>query len=140
MKNLDYSMKLPYRMEIEPIPENEGGGYCVSIPQLGRYALRADGETPDEALRNLEDVKRDLFASYLEEGVEIPEPEPDEEAYSGKFLVRIPRTLHRELALKAKENRVSLNQFVAFLLARGCEIEKHGSTFGRASVRPAVGS
>jgi hypothetical protein len=50
--------------------------------------------------------------------MEIPEPSYPEE-YSGKFNLRIPRSLHRQLAESAERDGVSLNQYVAALLARG---------------------
>jgi len=119
MKNLEYYMALPYRIEIHPIPEDQGGGYEACIPELGRYAVVGDGETIEEALANLETVKKDRLSAYLEEGLVIPEPDPEEAAYSGRFLVRIPKYLHRELALNARKNGVSLNQFITALLS-GC--------------------
>jgi len=125
MKNLEYFMSLPYRIEIQPIPKDKGGGYEASIPRLGRFAVCADGETVAEALNNLESIKNERLAAYLEEGLPIPEPE--EEEYSGKFVLRIPKSLHRELALRARENSVSLNQFVSSLLAGGLQAEKSHS-------------
>jgi antitoxin HicB len=127
MKNLKYFMALPYRIEIQPIPESKGGGYGASIPQLGKYAVCADGETIEEALNNLAEIKKERLIAYLEEGVVIPEPASAEEDYSGKFLVRIPKSLHRELAQRAKQNDISLNQLVTSLLSSGLVYEVHQS-------------
>lgn len=126
-KELGYYMKLPYTVAVDPIPEDEGGGYMASIPQLGRFALSADGETIEEALDNLERIKEERFSEYLTKGLTIPEPQRDEEEYSGNFVVRIPRFLHRELALIAKSNGVSLNQFVVSLLSSGLQQDKFAS-------------
>jgi antitoxin HicB len=52
----------------------------------------------------------------LEDGVEVPEPR-DPDAFSGRFLLRLPRGLHAELARQAEQEGVSLNQYVATLLA-----------------------
>ena len=123
MKNLEYFMGLPYRIEIEPIPENKGGGYAASIPRLGKHAVRGDGDTIEEALRDLEAIKEERLACYLEEGLTIPEPEPEEDDYSGKFVLRIPKSLHRELAIRARDNNVSLNQFVTAVISRGLAME-----------------
>ncbi len=97
-KDLNYYMSLPYIVELKPIPVKDGGGFSASIPQLGRYSLLADGETIEEAFQNLEEIKKERFAEYIEAGLTIPEPERDEEDYSGKFVVRIPKYLHRDLA------------------------------------------
>ena len=122
MKNgLEYYMKLPYVIELKPIPTDQGGGVIASIPQLGRYALCADGETVEEALLNLEEIKKERFSDYLNSGIIIPGPDREEEEYSGKFVVRLPKYLHRELALTAKLNDVSLNQFIVSVLASGVE-------------------
>lgn len=118
-KNLDYYMQLSYLIEIVQIPETEGGGYTASIPQLGKYAFRGDGETIDEAVHNLNEVKRDLFANYLKKGLSIPEPQTEtEREFSGRFVLRIPSELHRYLALEAQKNGSTLNQFCLYLLTR----------------------
>jgi predicted HicB family RNase H-like nuclease len=54
----------------------------------------------------------------LEDGQQIPEPEPTPE-YSGKFLVRLPKSLHRSLAEAARSEGVSLNAYVTAILADG---------------------
>jgi antitoxin HicB len=48
-----------------------------------------------------------------------PVPPPVTEHYTGKFTVRIPRSLHRNLATRAKAEGVSLNQLVTHLLSQG---------------------
>jgi len=53
-KNLDYYMKLPYTIEVVPIPESQGGGCTARLPQIGRFAITGDGETPEEAINSLE--------------------------------------------------------------------------------------
>jgi hypothetical protein len=53
----------------------------------------------------------------LEEGIPIPEPRPEED-YSGKFVVRVPRSLHRDLVEKADREGTSLNQTINVALAR----------------------
>jgi antitoxin HicB len=116
-KNLDYFLRLPYRIELEEISPDLGGGISVCIPTLGRYAVHADGETVQQALDKLEEIKRDRLEAYLEAGVPIPEPEK-EENFSGKFVLRIPKYLHKELSIKARQNNVSLNHLITSLLSR----------------------
>ncbi|HNR13828.1 MAG TPA: toxin-antitoxin system HicB family antitoxin [Thermodesulfobacteriota bacterium] len=116
-KDLPYYLSLPYRMEIIPIPEHEGGGFMARIPQFGALGIVGDGDTPQEALENLAIHKRERFQQYLEEEREIPEPEYDDDDYSGKLVVRLPKFLHRELAQHARKNGISLNQYLSTLLA-----------------------
>ena len=54
--------------------------------------------------------------SKLENGFTIPMPQ-DENNYSGKFLLRLPKSLHKELALNAEHEGVSLNQYVLYRLS-----------------------
>ena len=124
MKDLQYFMGLPYRIEIQPIPSSKGGGYDASIPLLGKRSVCGYGETIDEALSNLQRVKEERLGEYLEEGLDIPEPDEEDDSYSGKFLVRIPKSLHRELAHRAKEEGVSLNSLVTSILSRGMVEQK----------------
>jgi len=74
-KDLTHYMRLPYTIEIVPIPEDQGGGFTATLPEIGRLAIVADGDSLKEALSNLEEVKKERFAEYLERGLEIPEPE-----------------------------------------------------------------
>ena len=54
------------------------------------------------------------------EGRKIPQPS-SEDVFSGKILARTPKSLHRALMEKAKEEGVSLNQLVVYLLSRGVD-------------------
>ncbi len=119
-KDLKYYLTLNYPIEITKIPDDEGGGYSACIPLLGRNAFLSDGETIDEAIKNLEITKEENFSRMLEKGIPIPEPqEQTEEEFSGKFLVRVPKELHRELAHNANKNGISLNQYVQYIITKG---------------------
>ena len=113
MKEITEYMSLPYRMEI--IPDREEGGYIVSFPELPGCITCA--ETVEQAVINAEDAKREWLTAALEEGIEIPVPiEPNE--YSGQFKLRIPKSLHYSLALHAKEEGISMNQYCVYLLSK----------------------
>ncbi len=123
-KSRDDYLALPYKIEIVPIPENEGGGYLARLPQFGELGIAGDGDTPEEALADLAENQKERFEQYLEEGLNIPEPEVEEDGYSGRFVVRIPRFLHRELAQSARKNEISLNQYVCTLLAMNFQSDR----------------
>ena len=113
-KTEDY-MILKYAVELETIDPELGGGYIASIPELGKKAFRGYGETADEALTELENVKWHLFSKYLSNGIPVPLPEVSEEkVFSGKLLVRMPRDLHRSLAGLAKNNSTTLNSYIVY--------------------------
>jgi len=117
--DLEYYMSLEYPVEIRRVAEEDGGGYNASIPSLGRYTFTGDGKTVQEAYQDLEEVKREVFADLLEEGIPIAEPMPEEEDhYSGKLLLRMPKRLHAEISEQAKENGISLNQHLIYLLTK----------------------
>ncbi|MGB9905360.1 MAG: type II toxin-antitoxin system HicB family antitoxin [Desulfotomaculales bacterium] len=110
-KSVEYYLGLPYRTVIYPSPE---GGYAVEIPDLPGCV--SQGETLQEALAMAEDAKLCWIADALEKGEEVPEPL--DESYSGRILVRTPKSLHRALAEKAREEGVSLNQYIVYQLSR----------------------
>lgn len=56
-------------------------------------------------------------AEAEQESITLDEYKAEKE-YSGKLLLRIPKDLHRDLAEAAKRNGVSINQYVAYKLAR----------------------
>lgn len=119
-KNLSYYLNLSYPIEIVKIPDDEGGGYSACIPFLGRNAFISDGETIEEAIKNLEIIKEENFTRMLQKGIPIPEPqEQKEDEFSGKFLVRVPKELHKELVRNANKNGISLNQFVQYVITKG---------------------
>ncbi len=119
-KTLKYYMNLNYPVEIIKIPKEEGGGYQARIPLLGKYAFLGDGDSIEEAIKDLEQIKEYLFRKYLDGNIPIPEPaeEKDDREYSGRFVLRIPKELHRHLAEESKKNDSTLNQYCLFLLTR----------------------
>ena len=112
-KNLEYYVGLPYREVIEADP---AGGYVGYIPEL--RGCITQGETKAEILEMLEDAKKAWISTALEDGMEIPEPLREED-FSGRFNLRIPKSLHKRLAMQAKAEGVSLNQLAMYLLASG---------------------
>lgn len=113
-KNLDYYLQLPYRIVLYPAKE---GGYVVEIPELP--GCLSQGESVEDALEMIKDAKKGWIEIALEDGREIPEPARDPEEYSGKLNIRIPKSLHRILSEKAKEENISLNQYINYQLSRG---------------------
>ncbi len=113
-KDINYYMGLNYPVEIERIEEDEGGGFFASIPLLS--GCMTDGETLEEAYNNIASAKKEWLLSMLERDMSIPEPAMQED-FSGKFLVRLPKSLHRTLVQLSKKEGVSLNQYVASALA-----------------------
>ena len=107
----DYlGMEYPFNVIADP-----EGGYVIEFPDLPGCLSVAD--TLDEIAPMAEDARRLWMESMYDNGMEIPLPTYPEE-YSGKFNVRLPRSLHRRLAEAADREGVSLNTLVIGLLER----------------------
>jgi antitoxin HicB len=100
------------RYEIDVVP-NEHGGFYARIPDFP--TVFTGGATPEEAMANALEAVELMVEEYRERGLPGPEPLA---TYSGQFNVRLPRSLHRELVTRAREQGVSLNALVTVLLAQ----------------------
>ena len=85
---------------------------CLELPSLSWLDT-----TQAKALSGIKKVVDSVVADMSADGEEVPVPF-GERRYSGRFNVRISPTLHRELAMKAADHRMSLNRFVSDRLAR----------------------
>lgn len=73
--------------------------------------LAADGETQEDALREIREAVKCAIEDCVESGDPIPEP-LSLRSYSGKTNLRMPKQLHRQLAIEAERQGVSLNQLI----------------------------
>jgi predicted RNase H-like HicB family nuclease len=105
---------LPYHLLVVRDGEDRGKPWTASVEELPGCTTR--GRTADEALSGIEAVMANWISVALAEGREIPEPRPVE-SYSGRLLLRMPRTLHAELTRASDREGVSLNQFITDVLA-----------------------
>ncbi len=114
MGTVEHYMGLDYSVQLTRQDEEGDVFWLAEIPDLP--GCMTDGVTPDEALENLEDAKRLWIETMIEDGFDVPEPTQSRE-YSGKLLVRMPKSLHERLALSASREGVSLNQYVVSRLS-----------------------
>lgn len=117
MKTIEEYKKLPYKMEI--VEDVYEGGYVVSFPEL--KGCLSCGETIEQAIANAQEAKTEWLTAAFEDGISIPEPEAMER-YSGQFKLRIPRTLHRQLAEHSRREGISMNQYCLYLLTKNDSI------------------
>ncbi len=111
-RTVEEYMALPYAIEMTP----DDGGYFVKIKEL--EGCMSVGESKVDALAMIEDAMREWLTAAIEEGIDIPLPEAlQEDRYSGKFALRLPKSQHRQLAEAAERNGISLNQYIVTLLA-----------------------
>ena len=72
-KTVEYYMGLSYRVSIQSIPKELGGGWWTFIPEFG-LSMIGDGETIQEAVDDLNSLKRIAIQRFLDEGRIIPLP------------------------------------------------------------------
>jgi len=111
-KTVEEYLALPYTIEITP----DDNSYFARIKELP--GCMTVGTSKADALAMIEDAMREWLTVAIEDGVEIPSPEPEEpNRYSGKFPLRLPKSLHKKLAENAHRENVSLNQYIVMLLS-----------------------
>jgi len=104
--------QIEYPFELRPLSDEEGGGWLVTYPDLP--GCMSDGDTPEEAMANGKDALEAWLQAAAEAGREIPAPG---ELPSGKFIARVPRSLHARLSARARQEGVSMNALVSAFLA-----------------------
>ncbi len=124
VKNIK-KVKPPYPFEaythvVSPLTAEDGGGFLITFPDLP--GCMSDGETIEAAIEN----GRDAFISWVSARVDmkktIPKPvarEVSADNFSGRFVQRVPKSLHARLAMQAKKEGVSLNTFILSIISEG---------------------
>ena len=105
-----------YPFEVRPLSADEGGGYLVSFPDFAECI--SDGYTVDEAVENGRDALKATVATLKARKLPVPAPNSGGVA-SGKFVARVPKTVHAQLAVRARTEGVSLNALVLTFIAHG---------------------
>ena len=113
MEVKDY-MKLPYTRLVQEMNDESGHYFYGRILELDGCQTTAD--TLGELYQDLNEIMESYLEIKLENNLPIPIP-TNVEKYSGKFVVRLPKTLHQRLAVEANKEGVSLNQLVLYKLA-----------------------
>jgi antitoxin HicB len=109
-KDLEHYLALNYPMEIV----EDDGRFVVSIPDLP--GCISYGDTAEEALNNIKSTKHLWLKGAVDSGQAIAEPATVDD-FSGKFVLRIPRSLHQALDREARQQGVSLNMYISHLLS-----------------------
>jgi predicted HicB family RNase H-like nuclease len=113
-EQVEHYAALPYKVIVEYCADQEGY-YIARVLELPDLIMT--GDTPEEAISDLEKVKRDWIKTYLELGNRMPEP-LQLRSHSGNIRVRMEPTLHSALAEMAEVEGISLNQYIATALSR----------------------
>ena len=92
--------------------DNEYVGLCVEFPSLSWLS-----STPETALKGIRKLVAETVADMESNDEIVPEPIACRQ-YSGKFIVRVPPDIHRNLAIRAAESGISLNRVVSSKLSQ----------------------
>ncbi|WP_322746418.1 type II toxin-antitoxin system HicB family antitoxin [Nostoc sp. LEGE 12450] len=109
--SLEYYLNLQYPVTLYPDPDE---GYVAQIKDLP--GCLTQGETLEETVANLNEARELWIETAYEAGDDIPLPSSND-SYSGKLLLRMPKSLHRRLAETSEQEGVSLNQYIVSLLS-----------------------
>ena len=107
LKNDRYTYRVTWSED-----DNEYVGLCAEFPSLSWLA-----KTPEAALRGIRKVVADIVEDMESSDETVPESIAGKH-YSGKFMVRVPPEVHRNLAIQAAESGVSINRLVSTRLSR----------------------
>ena len=112
-------------------------GYYITVPDLKGCSTWVT--SLDELEQTLYEAKLAWIEAALERGIDIPKP-TEENEFSGKFLVRCPRTIHKRLVENARREGVSLNQYVVSILAQNSLGDRVVEIVGDKVTRAVEGS
>jgi antitoxin HicB len=111
-----------YPFEIRPLSDEDGGGFLISFPDFSECI--SDGDAVDEAVANGLDALKETIAALESMGLPVPEPGSGG-SYSGRFVTRMPKSLHARLAQRARHEGVSMNTLIVSLLSEGLAKRDH---------------
>ncbi len=128
-----------YEVRLTRIADGDGGGWLAEVPDLA--GCMSDGDTPEKALVNVREAIECWIAAAEEDGDVIPAPRTHEDPeYSGKFTLRLPRSLHRRLSERARREGISLNQLLLSIVSFESGVDWHRSNQTRNQVAGSVAS
>jgi len=111
---VNHYANLPYTYAIER-RDDQGTYYVARIVELPDLFMT--GDTPAEAVGELESVKEEWIQTYLELGNKMPRPLKSRN-YKGNYPLRMQPSLHEALAFRAELEGVSINQYMVSALSR----------------------
>ena len=107
LKNDRYTYRVTWS-----VGDEEYVGLCTEFPSLSWLS-----PTPEAALKGIRKLVAETVSDMESSGEIVPEPIASRQ-YSGKFMVRVPPDVHRNLAIRAAESGISLNRVVSSKLSQ----------------------
>jgi predicted RNase H-like HicB family nuclease len=109
----DY-LELSYHIVIQYQNDESGSYYFATVQEFD--GCMSHGNSYEDAFRNIQEAMELWIETKLENGFPVPQPF-DDSKYSGKFVLRLPKSLHARLAIEAEQEGVSLNQYALYRLS-----------------------
>lgn len=134
-KNLNDYLPLPYTIEVKRDVDTDDDSEVWFARVVELPGCMTEADTFAEAGEMILDAMSAWIESAIEDGDPIPEPRP-EETFSGKFVTRVPRSLHRQLSEAARRDGVSLNAFINVTLARAVGPDIRASYSSAEEIHP----
>jgi|SRR6185437_5826966 antitoxin HicB len=101
----------PYARRLVP---DETGGFVASILEFP--GCIAEGDSPEEAMANLNAAAASWVEVALANGYAFRDP-IEYDGYNGKVALRLPRSLHRQVAELAELEASSINQLLVMAIS-----------------------
>ena len=111
---VDEYLKLPYAVDIHW--DSDDKIFVARVAEITECS--GHGHSRSEAMDMALDNLRDWIEDALEAKEAIPQPAPIKDLPSGKWVQRVPRSVHAELVALAAKDDVSLNQLVVSMISR----------------------
>ena len=104
-------MKLEYPFVAYALDTDDGKQWCVEFIDVP--GVVGGGKTQEEAVKEAFENLQVHLGFLKEDGYAIPEPSNiSGDSYSGKFALRISKSMHRRLALLARQEDISINAYL----------------------------
>lgn len=115
MYKLEDYKKMPYTYMVQPISDESGNYFYGRILELD--GCQSTGDSFEEAYESLQEAMEGWIEAKLANGFEVPIP-INFDKFSGKFVLRLPKSLHYKLAVEAQKEGISLNQYALYKLSK----------------------
>lgn len=110
-KNLTEILDLPFTIKLI----KEGDTFYTEVEEIP--GCWSEGSTVDEAYVNIKLAMKLWLENAIERNLPIPLPRAEEKKFSGRIMVRMPKEFHKNLVERAEKEKISLNQFIVYLLS-----------------------
>ena len=112
-KEVKKYLDMPYSYVITQVEDESGKYFVARVLELD--GLIGTGNSYNEAFEDIKIAMESYIETKLTNNIKIPMP-LDSLEYSGRFVVRLPKSLHKLISKRAKEEGVSLNQYILYKL------------------------